>query len=378
VTAAIYLPWVAVATIRNPPLFEFTFRSEPGIYRGFLWFYLVNEHILRFLGLRFHKDYNTVPRIPFLLLHLVWLFPWSAFLPAGLRVDNEPRAIRVRVLCIIWIVFLLVFLSFSTTQEYYSMPCYPAFAVLIGAALAGGPERWIRAGYAVLAVIGVAAAAVAGAILYMVRDVHPTGDITSSLTYNPDVYTLSLGHMRDLTLMSFAWLRGPLLAAGLALAAGTLAAWSLRRRAAAPLCLAAMMVVLIHAARGAMAVFDPYLSSRPLAEAIRKGPGGQLVIEGHYYPASSVVFYTNQQALLLNGRADNLIYGGAAPDAPPVFLEDYDLARLWTQGARLYLVAPESSRARLQALLGKAYVFAARGGKMVLTNLPPPRSSTQH
>jgi hypothetical protein len=32
--------------------------------------------------------------------------------------------------------FVLIFFTFSTTQEYYSMPCYPALALLIGAGIA--------------------------------------------------------------------------------------------------------------------------------------------------------------------------------------------------------------------------------------------------
>ena len=369
---AIFTPWVALATLRNPPHFDFTMRSAPGVYRGFFWFYFINEHILRFLGLRFPKDYNTVPRLPFLLLHLVWFFPWSAFLPAALKADlsGDPRAARLRRLALLWIGFLLAFLSFSTTQEYYSMPCYPAFGVLLGLGLARGPRRWVQGGYAVLAVLGLVAGVAAGLILYRVRGLPSLGDISSALTQNPEAYTLSLGHMQDLTLASFAYLRGPLLAAGLALSLGALGAWFLRRTHFAPLCLAAMMVVSLQAAHSAMRVFDPYLSSRPLADALREAPAGQLIIEGHYYPASSVVFYTNRRALLLNGRADNLIYGAAAPDAPPVFLEDADLARIWRQDQRLYLVSPEASRRRLEGVLGSVKLYAARGGKVILTNGP--------
>ena len=36
--------------------------SGPGEYRGFFWFYFFNEHLLRFLNLRYPRDYNTVPR----------------------------------------------------------------------------------------------------------------------------------------------------------------------------------------------------------------------------------------------------------------------------------------------------------------------------
>ena len=370
---AIYAPWVVLASWRNPPVFDFTLRSEPGAYLGFFWFYFINEHVLRFLNLRYPRDYNTVPRLAFLLLHLVWLFPWSAFLPAAVRGWEslaDRRAARLRLLASIWIVFLLVFLSLSTTQEYYSMPCYPAFALLLGAAVAQGPRRWVAAGYGTLALLGAAMASAAGVVLFLVRGASEAGDISSALRPNPEAYTLALGHLQDLTVRSFAYLRGPLLLAGVALSAGTLAAWFLRRGPAAPLCLAAMMALCAHAARQAMKVFDPYLSSRPLAEAIRRAPEGMLIIEGHYYPASSVAFYTGRRALLLNGRADNLIYGAAAPGAPPVFIEDADLARLWQQEEPLYLVAPASSRPRLGRLLGPVQVLAEGGGKFALSNRP--------
>jgi 4-amino-4-deoxy-L-arabinose transferase-like glycosyltransferase len=110
---AIYLPWVILAAWRNPPIFDFTFRSEPGVYRGFLWFYFINEHILRFLNLRYPRDYNTVPRLTFWLLHLVWIFPWCVFLPAALfapRDEGNLRKKSLRLLVIVWMYFA-IFLS---------------------------------------------------------------------------------------------------------------------------------------------------------------------------------------------------------------------------------------------------------------------------
>ena len=92
----------------------------------------INEHVLRFLGLRYPRDYNTVPRLQFWGLHLVWLFPWSAYFPAAARLSFRPetREGRVRLLAVCWTLFLLVFFTFSTTQEYYSVPVYPALALL--------------------------------------------------------------------------------------------------------------------------------------------------------------------------------------------------------------------------------------------------------
>src|SRR4029077_14713428 len=97
-------PWIVLATLRNPPFFDFTFRSVPGQYHGFFWFYFMNEHVLRFLNLRYPRDYNTVPRPLFWLLHMVWLFPWSLYFPAVARLSYKPvdRPGRVRLLALCW------------------------------------------------------------------------------------------------------------------------------------------------------------------------------------------------------------------------------------------------------------------------------------
>lgn len=81
-------PWHVLATLRNPPYFDFTMSSGPGQYRGFFWFYFFNEHILRFLNLRWPRDYNTVPRHLFWLFHLAWLFPWSVYLPGLVKLHR--------------------------------------------------------------------------------------------------------------------------------------------------------------------------------------------------------------------------------------------------------------------------------------------------
>src|SRR5438105_12511976 len=83
-------PWHVLATLRNPPYFAFSMHSGPGEYRGFFWFYFFNEHLLRFLNLRYPRDYNTVPRALFWLLNLAWLFPWSVFLSAAAKLSYRP------------------------------------------------------------------------------------------------------------------------------------------------------------------------------------------------------------------------------------------------------------------------------------------------
>jgi hypothetical protein len=370
IVLVIAAPWHVLATLRNPPCLDFTMRSEPGRYRGFFWFYFFNEHILRFLNLRHPRDYNTVPRVYFWLFHLLWLFPWSVLLPAALRSGTQPatRAGRMRLLALCWTGFLLIFFTFSTTQEYYSMPCYPALALLIGAALAGG-GAWVRRGAQVLSMVTALAAAACFTLLALVWGAPAPGDISQALTQHPEAYTLSLGHMGDLTIQSFAYLRVPLALAGTAFLIGAAGAWRFRdARAWAAVTL--MMVLFFHAARLALVSFDPYMGSRALAGALMKAPPGELIVDNQYYTFSSVFFYTNRRALLLNGRVNNLEYGSYAPGAPQVFLTDAELPVRWQSRERYYLLAEGPAMERLTRLLGGEAIHrvAVSGGKFLVTN----------
>jgi 4-amino-4-deoxy-L-arabinose transferase-like glycosyltransferase len=359
-------PWHVLATLKNPPYFDLTMHSESGSYHGFFWFYFINEHVLRFLNLRYPRDYNTVPRLYFWLFHLLWFFPWSMYFPAAWKLSyrKPDRASRVRLLALCWCGFILGFFTCSTTQEYYSMPCYPALALLLGSAIASG-DGWLRWGTRLAAVVAGLAAITIGAILWTVWRLPAPGDISAALTQNPDVYTLSLGHMTDLTVKAFAYLRLPLGVAGAAFAIGSIGA----RWKAVP-AFTVMMVLFFHAARLALVVFDPYLSSRPLAQALLEAPPGRLIVDDQYYTFSSVFFYTNRRALLLNGRVNNLEYGSYAPDAPrDVFIDDGEFARLWHSGERYYLVAEGPRLQKLATLLGNSrHLVKASGGKYLVTN----------
>src|SRR6201987_5092026 len=125
-------PWHILAAVRNP---------SQGTVRGFLWFYFVNEHIYRFLNKRVPAGYDTVPLWIFWGLLLVWLIPWTVFLPQALL--DIPRRIRelrgsltrrqkADLLFILWALVIVGFFSFSTRQEYYTIPALPGMALLVG------------------------------------------------------------------------------------------------------------------------------------------------------------------------------------------------------------------------------------------------------
>jgi hypothetical protein len=368
-------PWHILATLRNPPYFVFTMRSAPGEYHGFFWFYFFNEQLLRFLNMRYPRDYDTVPRPLFWGFHLLWFFPWSVYLPAVFKLPFRfkgelDNAARTRLLALCWIGFVMIFFTFSTTQEYYSMPIYPAVALLLGCAMTAD-GAWIKGGTRVVSLIAGLAGMICLSFFFLTRGVPAPGDISQALAHHPEAYKLSLGHMEDLTIPAMAYLRGPLALAAFAFLFGSIATFKNRGRNTF-IFISVMMILFFQAARLALVAFDPYMSSRALAEAINKGPQGQLVVDHHYYTYSSVFFYTNRMAYLLNGRFNNLVYGSYAPGAANVFLDDNEFAQRWKTNQRYYFVVDEKGLERIQPTVPdiRANIVAVSGGKFLLTNHP--------
>ena len=322
-------------------------RSVPGEYHGFLWFYFMNEQVLRFLNLRYPRDYNTVPRLYFWLFHLIWLFPWSVYFPAVARLSFKPldRAGRTRLLALCWTGFLLVFFTFSTTQEYYSMPCYPALALLLGSAMAAGGD-WVRRGTRVLAAVaGMRGAGGRAPSWWRCATCPRPGDISQALSQHPGAYTLSLGpHGRP----DARIVRLPAAAAG----AGGRGVPD--RRAGQPARGGAARVSGRRvddgavfpcgaAGHGGVRSVSFVAPAGRSAAAIARRETWWWTITTTRFPRSS--FTPNRTAWLLNGRFNNLVYGSYAPGAPDVFLTDAQWKDRWLGPRRYYLVAKTSRAA---------------------------------
>ena len=120
-----------------------------------------------------------------------------------------------------------------------------------------------------------------------------------------------------------------------------------------------------------LAEFGPYLSSRALAEAIDREykQGDVIVINGEYEGGSSINFYTRKMVHIHNGRSANLEYGSYFEDAPRIFLDDDELARMWSSPTRVFLFIDSTALDELtHSVLGPAFTFAEAGGKLILTN----------
>ncbi len=428
-------PWHILAGMANPdqghPVGN---HPTPGNVHGFWYFYFVNEHLLRFLGGRFPHDYNKLPSVAYWLLHLVWLFPWSLFLPAMLvmawktrgswlqhlrrdagqtvdfyldhaaREDVAAYVQRVKFRArTIWLLglfsaFTLLFFSLSTNQEYYTFPCWPPLLMLIAGVLAateenGGDGRatlstaWLSGAQVVFAVAGVLSAAALGWGLWQARNLPFVADIGTLLAHR-DVagYTLSMSHLFDLTGPSFAALRLPAWIALLTLLVGPTVGWWLRskgRHVAATVSVALTASLFLIAAHIAFARFTPMLSSKPMADTIRRvgSPADSFIIYGDQSDASSVIFYAHdflhQPAYLVleqcspHGNGSSLLWGSCYPDAPHIFLSEDSLARMWGTGERKWLFAQDENQSKAEQLLaGRLIQVQSLADKTLWTDRP--------
>jgi 4-amino-4-deoxy-L-arabinose transferase-like glycosyltransferase len=391
-------PWHILAGLRNPgaghPVGNI---PAVGNVHGFFYFYFINEQVLRFLGKRYPVDYNQLPFFLYWSLHLVWLFPWSIYLPVVLRrawaartrwdfVSARSALFRVRtnLLLTIYAAVILLFFSLSTNQEYYTFPVYFPLLLLTAGALAGeeaeiSSSRWLTAGQAFLVGIGFVAAVALGYGLWSSRSLPSASDIGALLAHR-DVagYTLSMAHLFDLTGPSFAALRLPAGLAAVGLLLGPITAWVLRRQRhhfEATVSVAFTSAVFLIAAHIALVRFEPMLSSRAMADTINhiapRGTDATLILYGDVADGSSLLFYTQRQALLVNGRLSSVLWGSNYPDAPRVLISDHDLLALWGAGPRRFLFVPGDARAHVNGLLGKrVYLLQELSDKALFTDRP--------
>ncbi|MGI4829337.1 MAG: ArnT family glycosyltransferase [Janthinobacterium lividum] len=417
-TAAFLLiaaPWHILAALRNPPV---PMPPDVGLpaRAGWAWFYLYNEHIARFLQRRIPHDYGQVPVPLFWLLLLLWLIPWTAFLPNA--VLNAVRNLRSSTSddhnhheaersLLLWAGLILGFFTLSSRQEYYHLPALPALALLVGGLLAtadrvsntfnsyntesnlqsyntesnlqnnrshAAQAHALNASRWFLVPLGTLLFVLCAYFAITAPKPHPGETLSQLLSSNPELYNLSLGHVFDLTGRAMGLFRGPLIAVALGMLLLGPGSHLLRRKGltfAANLLLTGAMTIVLLGAHEGLVRFYPILGSKSLAEAINihRKPGDRIAIDGELTAGSTLLFYTQQPVLLVNGHVNGPWFGSFWPDAPHLFLDDTALDQLWASPGRVFLLTyhPEQRGADLRRF-GPVMAIAESGGKTVLSN----------
>ena len=148
--AVIIAPWHLAAGARNP---------------GFLWDYIVNQHLLFFFDKKLPRDSIPDSLGFFWTMFFVRGLPWSLLLPLAVvlgwprDVTEQPESLQR--LPFVWLVVVLGFFSLAVSRlTHYSLPALPALALLVAHFLTHAPMHHARgflSGFATLLVLGALA-----------------------------------------------------------------------------------------------------------------------------------------------------------------------------------------------------------------------------
>ncbi|HSW39753.1 MAG TPA: glycosyltransferase family 39 protein, partial [Acidobacteriota bacterium] len=328
---ALALPWHILAAVRNP---------------GFLWYFFINEHFLRFIGRRQPVDYESISVLLFWGLVLVWLFPWSAFFPALRHCfrhsnDAEPDAGGALRLSLSWMAVVLVFFTFSSRIEHYAMPIFPPLALLIGivlsseGAVAARARISVRRGFAFLGLTGgVILALLLSAAAVWLAGGFSGQSLSEAATVRLDAYKFYFAPLFEMPPHILDQLLVPLIGTGCVFALGLTGAWWLNRRGtrfAAVVLLNLMMAAFCIFAYRSLGITEEILSSRQFGRELQRlhDPGDTLVVLGDYETANSINFYSPHRLHVYEGSAALLEWGMRYPDAPDLMVDGDRLGRLW-------------------------------------------------
>jgi hypothetical protein len=326
------VPWHWLAAVRNP---------------GFLHFYFIGEQLLRFFGKREPPVLWSLPVLTFWALTLVWLFPWTVFLPAAIAEARKSRDSNRRVLvrlAFAWAGVIIGFFSISGRLEHYVFPALPALSLLIAETLGRSESRWVTWAFRGLAILGILALVVGGVGIWFISS-H--GSLFTSAGPTNRLIENDFTIIKEMPSVILSNLLKPAAITIISLAIGFAAAlWfeMHRRRLHAATCLAAAMMVVCGMTHWSLNICEELISSKRFATAVAKNahPGDRLVIVGDYESANSLNFYEPLPVEIYDGVAYALIPGLKFPEAPKLVLTKQEFQSAWNSSSRMFALVPKN------------------------------------
>ena len=374
------LPWAGVGLLLGVGVGWYLLAAL--LHPGFLWYTVVDNHLLNLLRLRRFPDEDVpLSSLEFLAVTALGAFPW--IIAAALQVVTLVRRRAWRdpeetawVALALWAAGLVaVFTVAPFKLPHYGLPAYPAIALL-------AVRYWQERREHARAFVAVHLAAFA--LLAMAGAVAAAGDgraFTEAVFSATDVYTrkeAAVGQVSPLPPWSAL---SPLVGrAALLFGAGSLvlAVLLVRRagRGGLPVVLATMLAVMPAAAAGAGLVASARAVAGLAADLDhRMAPGDLLVHEGPIENSGALEFYSGRRPVLLDGRRSVLGVSATYPEARGAFWDAPELAHAWQSGRRVFLVTPRAPGQSLVAGLppGSAHLIESRNGRWLYSNVAGDR-----
>jgi 4-amino-4-deoxy-L-arabinose transferase-like glycosyltransferase len=318
--------WVLLALVAAWPLYLALTHWE------YAWFYVVNEHLLRFFGLREPHDYYTGPLYYYLPRILVALFPWTLFLP--LLVARRPAS-ELEKFCWLWFGACLVFFSLSSAKgNYYMTVAMAPLAILLAARI----SEALEANRQTLFILGSALLAAALCMGVLALD-------AKLWTPTPKRFWIAVFAHQD-------FLKASLLVVA-AIGALALVLFVGRLQRAALYALAAINLPLLLLFASAATKAEPYLSQDHAAQYLRAHHrGAHIFLFQDYEKLVSLPFYLKREIPVVDSRSNDLAFGMMHAAGSAGFLSAEEFAALCS-AERVVLVVHRDRREAYRETLGE-------------------------
>jgi 4-amino-4-deoxy-L-arabinose transferase-like glycosyltransferase len=342
ITGVISLPWFAAITIRQPDFFNF---------------YFVNEHLRRFLELRYSHGEPIYYYIPVIA---------GGFLPWSVGIVFIPwRSLQrkaARRFCLIAAATVLILFSLANAKLIpYVLPAFPFAAIVAADGL-----------------LSLAEAEESSANDVGLRIRRPTAWLADPRRLTLIAIVLVLTGLAVLAVASDAdrfqsrypgMVRPVLNASGATMVLGGIgcaaAFWTRRFEVGLALLTGAAAMTLMSLTYGRIMI-ECTRSYALLARSIEQlAPGARLICYPRYI--ESLPFYCRRRVILIGAKTE-LTYGAEhAPDASDFFFTRRDdLLRLWQEPQPSVLVIDRGALGQIQDVLGPYTVLASDSRKLAL------------
>ena len=350
------------------------------LHADFFRFYVIDNHVLRFLGQRtFVEDDVPLSLTAFLLATVTLFGPWSVFLPAALRniVDRLRASTPERQTCLfllIWSGIILLFFALSPLKlEHYGLPAFPALAICIA-------HYWrdcVRTGLKRSVWFFIPLSGLILPSLLLATRAIPLDSAVETM-FSTDVYSRmgeAQGGSYAIQLLDELI---PLFQSGgvvLCLGAVSTLVFAIRQSLRIALGCFAVMAILLQGVIGQVyQLTAEFRSAAPLATRIlERLHGDDLIIhEGPLENSAGLTFYTGRRVHVVDGQRGDLHFGSRFPEATGLFLGGEDLARLWQDRQRIFFVTERPTDESVLRLVTPQtrHLIGHEGRRWLFTNRP--------